>query len=806
MPIGHKVSPETAARILETLKTRPELTYEQIGALFGLSAGPVHSVVRKHGNQKPRKSPEPIVELLRTRPDLKYRQISQMVGVSESMVETVAQQYGLGRHRNRRRSNPLPEDMRAKILAELQAAHNSTDHRRPVTEIAKKFGVTLIQVTNIQAKAGLRFRKYRSFEPAREWARASGITRAEDWSKSLIPRDIPSNPNETYRNKGWISWPDFLGNNRWTISTVLAYLRDIQSTLPNLSDADLLKLLRETGLLPYLSLQGNGHVADLLRALRANQLPQRLTEKGILDESVQESDYESPETRINPHIADHAKGLRASADTIQHIIESQLAALRAKWFQDGSAVAALALLSPEGGEFFQEIARRFREEVVAVESLATPWWGLHKKAKPVPPSPMQKYVAWRMKKDRVLGNWSGTGAGKTGSAGLTAYVIGSELTVVLAANSTMPGWREQLEETFPESRVYTKVSEVERGAGAFLILNYERFQTNNAGMMAKQVVELNPHLVVLDEVQLVKQRDGETSTRSVVIREMLSKLPQVCVLGMSATPVINELREGISLLETIRRKTLALRTRHTIPNALDVFAALRQTGIRYIPKYEQVEQTIPVSTQRDDLFGPLQNADDILPIEQILLPAKLEAIKDRITPGTVLYLEYVEGMVEPVRVFMESLGYRVGEYVGKADTTDRERAKKQFIDGEIDVLIGSRAISVGVDGLQQRCDQLVILSLPWTHAAYAQLVGRVYRQGGVGTVQIVIPQVIIGSNSGRWSWDEARLKHIESKRTLAECATDGVIPTTSTLSRKVLAMKAIEALNKLSKKAKASAV
>jgi superfamily II DNA or RNA helicase len=144
--------------------------------------------------------------------------------------------------------------------------------------------------------------------------------------------------------------------------------------------------------------------------------------------------------------------------------------------------------------------------------------------------------------------------------------------------------------------------------------------------------------------------------------------------------------------------------------------------------------------------------------------------------------------------------------VGDTDALAREEVKKQFIAGEIDVLIGSRAISVGVDGLQQRCDQLILLSLPWTHAGYAQVVGRVYRQGGTGIVQIVIPQVIVDSNGGRWSWDEARMKHIESKRTLAECATDGVIPTTSTLSRKVLAVKAIEALNKLSKKAKASAV
>ncbi len=295
--------------------------------------------------------------------------------------------------------------------------------------------------------------------------------------------------------------------------------------------------------------------------------------------------------------------------------------------------------------------------------------------------------------------------------------------------------------------------------------------------------------------------------RSTAIREMLAKLPTAHILGMSATPVINELQEGFSLLEAISNKKFPYKSKATIPNALDLFAALRRIGVRYIPKYEQKEETLKVSTQRDDLIADLQNIGDIdiLRIEQILLPAKLEASKDQIKPGTVIYLEYVEGMVKPARAFVESLGYSVGEYVGDTDTPARETVKKRFIAGEIDVLIGSRAIGVGVDGLQQRCDQLVLMSLPWTHAAYTQLVGRVYRQGGTGTVQIVIPQVIVGLNGNPWSWDEARLKHIESKRTLAECATDGVIPNTASLNRKIFATRAIAALNKLSKKAKASA-
>jgi hypothetical protein len=39
------------------------------------------------------------------------------------------------------------------------------------------------------------------------------------------------------------------------------------------------------------------------------------------------------------------------------------------------------------------------------------------------------------------------------------------------------------------------------------------------------------------------------------------------------------------------------------------------------------------------------------------------------------------------------------------------------------------AVATGVDGLQQVCNRLIINVLPWTHAEFEQLIGRIYRQG-----------------------------------------------------------------------------
>lgn len=851
MPSGVHTPFAIKAKALELLRANPDMNYIEIGKLAGCSSGVVSSLAHKHGLNRKWKgvvehmrklhadpacrakqlaqfTPErreqirlrrlkyppevlaKVVDLLKTQPKLTYEKVAELCEVDENFVANAATRNGLAKYRQTPK-----EKVEEIVLALREQEANRTIQGSVIDAIAEMCGSTPNRVQAIQQRYGIIFKKtYRPFEEAKEWARSMSIPSSKKYEKVVLPSDVPRSPETVYKDE-WKGWADYLDvAPLWTKEVVQTYLRDIQAFLPELSDADVVKILRQAGLLPRLgNMRNTNTVAGILQTLRAGELPELdHSDNGLDDEddTIQESDYESPEPEIHPHLADRMKGLHISADTLHHIMESQLAALRAKWFREGDAVPVLALFGHEvGGEFFQEIRRRFLEEVTAVESLATPWWGLRKNGKPVPPSPMQKYVAWRLKKDRVFGNWSGTGAGKTDSAGLAAYVIGSELTAVLAANSTVLGWKEQLQETFPGCRVFTKIADVQRGPGAFLILNYERFQTGNAHVMVEKVIALRPDFVVLDEVQMIKQRGGEASNRSFVIRNMLSYLPKTRVLGMSATPVINELREGISLLEAIKQTKLSLKTRSTVSNALDLFEVLRQTGVRYIPKYEQTEETVKINTQRDDLFSALRMADDILPIEQILLPAKLELVKDRIKPGTILYLEYVEGMVGTARAFVESLGFTVGEYVGDTDSLEREEIKRQFIAGEIDVLIGSRAISVGVDGLQERCVQLVLLSLPWTHAAYTQIVGRVYRQGGIGIVQVVIPHVVIDNHGKPWSWDEIRMKRIEDKRTLAECAVDGVVPTSAFSeqdSRRTLAIKAVQALNRLSKKAKASAV
>ena len=63
---------------------------------------------------------------------------------------------------------------------------------------------------------------WRQFDEAREFARSLKLRSKGEWEQYCKsgerPNDIPSNPSKTYKNNGWISWGDWLGNEDRIIS------------------------------------------------------------------------------------------------------------------------------------------------------------------------------------------------------------------------------------------------------------------------------------------------------------------------------------------------------------------------------------------------------------------------------------------------------------------------------------------------------------------------------------------------------------------------------------------------------------
>ena len=62
------------------------------------------------------------------------------------------------------------------------------------------------------------WRDFRSFHEARKYVRKLNFSSQKDWrlwvKSKARPLDIPSNPDKAYKNSGWISWGDWLGTGR----------------------------------------------------------------------------------------------------------------------------------------------------------------------------------------------------------------------------------------------------------------------------------------------------------------------------------------------------------------------------------------------------------------------------------------------------------------------------------------------------------------------------------------------------------------------------------------------------------------
>jgi superfamily II DNA or RNA helicase len=431
----------------------------------------------------------------------------------------------------------------------------------------------------------------------------------------------------------------------------------------------------------------------------------------------------------------------------------------------------------------------------------------------VTPSLMQSLICHRVVKQKRYGNWSGTGAGKTLSAILASRHINAKVTVVVAFNSTINGWESAIKKAFPDSRVFLnkEVTEFDTTKHNYLIFNYEKFQFDKYEQYVLDLTDTGlVDFIVLDEIQSVKHRkeiSEDESKRRKLVKALVNlsgkSNPELRVLGMSATPVINNLNEAVALLTLINDVEYDIPTSPNIPNCLNIYKHLTNNGLRYVPKYdigvEEVELVIDGTAQINEIHNAASKGSP-LAIEQVLLPLKLDAIikEGLIKKGTIIYTQFVSGMVIPIVKRLREEGWRVESFVGGTSNEIRQDIINRAIKGEIDVLVGSSPVGTGVDGLQLKFDNLIMLSLPWTSAEYEQVVGRIFRQGSAfSKVKITIPQVIIYNLSyGEWSYDrDFRYSLIKYKRTIADAAVDGRLPKNNKLpSRAQLTREAGRAL------------
>ncbi|NEQ98656.1 MAG: DEAD/DEAH box helicase family protein [Cyanothece sp. SIO2G6] len=494
-----------------------------------------------------------------------------------------------------------------------------------------------------------------------------------------------------------------LCNNGWSTEAIRQFVASLEEHIPNLTQAELYKIFEQSGILGTQNSEGikivkniikgklsgqklrsftqgkpssphdNGVSADddlmtdaELQVVDAESTPNSKTSDFSSDESttsVEEDNasHELPKVKVQKSLDFLSSKIVASADqeAIDFFIASRRNRIWAEVFEDESAVEGIEEFTDEG--YGRQVRDEFLDEYNQARDLNIPsGWAFRINGKVTPPNLMQKLAAVRLRSQQRMLNLSLTGTGKTIGGILSSRIIDAHLTVIICPLDTIRNWNGEIKHVFPDSIVTTKNfnphwATIENGHH-YIILNHERFQQPSSANHIRQLLNrFKIDLIIVDEIHRCKQRGDNPSKRRQMVLALISNAakqnPSLHVLGMSATPVINNLKEGKSLVELVTGLERAdLGERATINNCMRLHQAFVTLGIRsrVKPRIQIKRRTIPVECNHliDEIR---EEGTSILKMEQILTRARIPAILNELRPKTIIYTHYVEGIVDQLK-------------------------------------------------------------------------------------------------------------------------------------------------------------
>jgi superfamily II DNA or RNA helicase len=270
---------------------------------------------------------------------------------------------------------------------------------------------------------------------------------------------------------------------------------------------------------------------------------------------------------------------------------------------------------------------------------------------------------------------------------------------------------------------------------------------------------------VFDEVQELRRWDSQKYRSAAE----LSKNVEYC-LGLSASPVYNYGDEVFNVIDALKDNALGrmddfLREwvhygnrKVTDPKALGTylrenFLMLRRTRQevgRELPPVNKIVHTVEYDAET------VKKADEIATelaikvtsgsfIERGAAARDLDLFVRQQTGiakarGVAEYCKILLENKEPIvlaawhrsvyDILLEELSeFKPVMYTGSETPAQKEKAKEAFIKGETDCFIISLRSGIGLDGLQNRCNTVVIAELDWSPQVMEQLIGRVDRDG-----------------------------------------------------------------------------
>ncbi len=458
----------------------------------------------------------------------------------------------------------------------------------------------------------------------------------------------------------------------------------------------------------------------------------------------------------------------------------------------------------EKDTYSEEVRTSFLEEFEGARNLQIPpsYQFRDLRGRPRDPKLMQRLVAFRLQRDKRLLNLSGTGTGKTLSAIFSAQVCSCKRIFITCPNGVIGSWEKTFKSAYPEAVIHTRpdqwlLPELDQDTHV-VIVNHERFQDRFAESLLSFCVNFRTDFLVIDEIHQSKRRTSGTSSQR---RRLLTEFirissninPDLHVLGLSATPVINNLYEGRSLIELITQQQIEGVTEDVDLNScMNLYQQFVINGIRMNPG----------QLPRTDIVLKEVNATNLLPeilyatrnrtyheVERLLVKPKIEVLGECLKRGskTVIFITLIQNTLKPICDWLQKEKYSFSVFTGdekEASEAGFKDSLDEFIHGKTEVLVASvQCAGTGVDGLQSVCNRAIFFQLPWTSSEFEQTIGRLDRDGTeFQSVKVFLPITNIHlPNGDQWSWCQSKLDRIRSKKDIAKAAVDGEMPDAASM-------------------------
>ena len=442
--------------------------------------------------------------------------------------------------------------------------------------------------------------------------------------------------------------------------------------------------------------------------------------------------------------------------------------------------------------FEEELNKRFEEQSRAIEEMEANGPEIFKHTL----NDQQRLTIQTLKERDFFLNYSDTGAGKTKAAISAAYYLSAKHTLIFCPNSVKDTWKRQIEEAnFVDKNnivIDSIFSVYSDNDFTFEIFNYDKF--NSDGHATKRIKALldskRYDLVVFDEVHRLKNKSSETYKQIFKLVQTLRKLnSEVKFLGATATPITTSNTDLQGIYELLSGKQADELTIGSLANKLiNANKILETSGFGYFPKSKMTVRYNGIDS--NVLFAPRTNGNAIFTtelanidgtsieedciryrgnvskIEELHMHLKFNAYKHLVKKGTVIYTEYTYGdriLIDLKDLVEDTLHLSACIYSGDCKETDEgSHSIDEFVSGNKDVLIGTKSMCEGVDGLQIVSNRVILHTVPSVWSGMHQLIGRFDRQGSnfiEEGVDVFVPMVVFYLDGGRTtSFDKRRWK------------------------------------------------